>query len=455
MFNDLSSRLDKVFRNLKGKGKLTEKNIKDSLREIRMALLEADVNYKIVKKFVKDIEEQCLGQEVMKSLTPGQQVVKIVNDELTKLMDTDGFEVKLHDNKINKIMLVGLQGSGKTTACSKLATHFRKQKNIFPAMVACDVYRPAAIHQLEVLGKEIGVPVHSNLESKDVVKIAKDALAIANQQNHNAVIFDTAGRLHIDAEMMDEVARLKDFLKPDYIFFVADAMTGQDAVNVAKEFHDKLDFSGVILTKLDGDSRGGAALSIKAITEKPIAYVGIGERPSDLEVFYADRMASRILGMGDVLTLIEKAETTMNEEEAEKLAKKLKKNQFDLDDFLKQLQQIKKMGPLEGLLKMIPGMNSKALANVNMSGKELVHIEAIIYSMTLKERSDPKIINGSRRLRIAEGSGRSVQEVNKLLKQFNQMKDMIKKMNNPKMMKKMAKMGGKGGMPDIPGMPKL
>jgi len=454
MFNDLSSRLDKVFRNLKGKGKLSEKNIKDSLREIRMALLEADVNYKIVKDFVKNIEEQCLGQEVMKSLTPGQQVVKIVNNELTNLMDTGGFEVKLHDNKLNKIMLVGLQGSGKTTACSKLATYFRKQKNIFPAMVACDVYRPAAIHQLEVLGKEIGIPVYSNTESKDVIKIAKDALAQADKNNQNVVIFDTAGRLHIDGEMMEEVQKLKDQVKPDYIFFVADAMTGQDAVTVAKEFHDRLNFDGVILTKLDGDSRGGAALSIKAITNKPIAFVGIGERPSDLEVFYADRMASRILGMGDVLTLIEKAESSLDEEEAEKLAKKLKKNQFDLDDFLKQLQQIKKMGPLEGLLKMIPGMNSKALENVNMSGKELVHIEAIIYSMTLKERAEPKLINGSRRLRIAQGSGRTVQEVNKLLKQFEQMKGMIKKMSNPKAMKQMAKMGGKG-MPDFPGMPKL
>lgn len=454
MFNDLSSRLDKVFRNLKGKGKLSEKNIKDSLREIRMALLEADVNYKIVKNFVSNIEEQCLGQEVMKSLTPGQQVVKIVNDELTKLMDTDGFEVKLHSNKINKIMLVGLQGSGKTTACSKLATHFRKQKNIFPAMVACDVYRPAAIHQLEVLGKEIGIPVYSNTESKDVIKIAKDALAEADRNNNNLVIFDTAGRLHIDGEMMEEVQKLRDTIKPDYIFFVADAMTGQDAVNVSKEFHDRLDFDGVILTKLDGDSRGGAALSIKAITNKPIAFVGVGEKPSDLEVFYADRMASRILGMGDVLTLIEKAESSLDEEEAEKLAKRLKKNQFDLDDFLKQLQQIKKMGPLEGLLKMIPGMNTKALENVNMSGKELVHIEAIIYSMTIKERSEPKLINGSRRLRIANGSGRTVQEVNKLLKQFDQMRGMIKKMNNPKMMKKMSKMGGKG-MPDFPGMPKF
>ncbi len=454
MFNDLSDRLDKVFRNLKGKGKLTEKNIKDSLREIRMALLEADVNYKIVKKFVKDIEEQCLGQEVMKSLTPGQQVVKIVNDELTKLMDTENFEVKLYDNKINKIMLVGLQGSGKTTACSKLATFFRKKKNIMPAMVACDVYRPAAIHQLEVLGKEIGVPVHSNLETKDVVKIAKDALQIADLKSQNLVIFDTAGRLHIDEEMMDEVYRLKDFVKPDYIFFVADAMTGQDAVNVAKEFNDKLNFDGVILTKLDGDSRGGASLSIKAVTGKPVAFVGVGEKPSDLEAFYADRMASRILGMGDVLTLIEKAETSLNEQEAEKLAKKLKKNQFDLDDFLKQLQQIKKMGPLENLLKLIPGVNSKALSGANLSGKELIHVEAIITSMTKNERSEPAIINGARRLRIAKGSGRSVQEVNKLLKQFKQMKEMIKKMNNPKMMKKMAKMG-KGGMPNIPGMPNM
>jgi signal recognition particle subunit SRP54 len=455
MFNDLSERLDKVFRNLKGKGKLTEKNIKDSLREIRMALLEADVNYKIVKKFVKDIEEQCLGQEVMKSLTPGQQVVKIVNEELTKLMDTDGFEVKLHDNKMNKIMLVGLQGSGKTTACSKLATFFRKKKNITPSMVACDVYRPAAIHQLEVLGKEIGIPVHSNLDTKDVVEIAREAIAEADRKSQNLVIFDTAGRLHIDEAMMDEVHRLKDFVKPDYIFFVADAMTGQDAVNVAKQFNDRLDFSGVILTKLDGDSRGGAALSIKAITSKPVAFVGVGEKPSDLEAFYADRMASRILGMGDVLTLIEKAESTLNEEEADKLAKKLQKNQFDLDDFLKQLQQIKKMGPLESLLKMIPGVNSKALAGVNLSGKELVHVEAIITSMTKQERRKPEIINGARRLRIANGSGRTVQEVNKLLKQFKQMKDMIKKMNNPKMMKKMqkmSKMGGKG-MPNFPGMP--
>lgn len=453
MFGDLSARLDKVFKNLKGKGKLTEKNIKDSLREIRMALLEADVNYKIVKTFVKDIEAKCLGQEVMQSLSPGQQVVKIVNEQLTQLMDTGGFQVKLHDNKLNKIMLVGLQGSGKTTACSKLATYFRKQKNISPTMVACDVYRPAAIHQLEVLGKEIGIPVLSDLTTKDVVKIATDALKEADKKSSNLVIFDTAGRLHVDVDMMDEVARLKQAIKPDYVFFVADAMTGQDAVNVAKEFHAKLSFDGVILTKLDGDSRGGAALSIKAVTNTPIAFVGVGERPSDFEVFYADRMASRILGMGDVLTLIEKAESSLDEAEAEKLAKKLKKNQFDLDDFLKQLQQIKKMGPLEQLVKMIPGMNAKALEGANLNGNELTHIEAIIYSMTFKERANPQLINGSRRLRISKGSGRTVQEVNKLLKQFKQMKDMLKKFNNPKMMKKMSKMGK--AMPGMPGLPKL
>lgn len=435
MFNSLSDRLDKIFRSLKGKGYLTEDNIKASMREIRMALLEADVNFKIVKNFITEVEKRALGEEVLKSLTPGQQVVKIVYDQLVSLMDTAGFEMKVYNNKLTTVMLVGLQGSGKTTACAKLASLYRK-KGIKPLMAACDVYRPAAIEQLKVLGKQIDIPVVS-AETKDVIKIADAALAFAHKDFSNLLILDTAGRLHIDETMMDEVARLKAHVKPDYIFFVADAMTGQDAVNVASEFYKKLAFDAVILTKLDGDARGGAALSIKAITDKPVAFVGIGEKISDLEVFYPDRMASRILGMGDVLSLIEKAQEAVDLEEEEKLARKMMKNQFTLNDFLKQLQSIKKMGSLESIIRMIPGLGHKLPADLKIDDKALKHVEAIIQSMTDKERERPEIINGNRRLRISKGCGRSVMEINRMLRQFEDMKKMMKKMSTPQGMKQM------------------
>ncbi|HNU54661.1 MAG TPA: signal recognition particle protein [Candidatus Syntrophosphaera sp.] len=441
MFSNLSEKLDKVFRNIRGKGYLTEQNIKDALREIRLALLEADVNFRIVKNFVAEVEKRALGAEVMKSLTPGQQVIKIVHEQLIALMDTEGFELKAYNNKLTKIMLVGLQGSGKTTACAKLALHFRK-KNIKPMMVACDVHRPAAIDQLQILGKQINIPVIAE-DSKDVLRIADTALRQAQKDLINLLVFDTAGRLHIDEVMMDEVVRLKSFVKPDYIFFVADAMTGQEAVNVAKEFYDKLAFDAVILTKLDGDARGGAALSIKAVTERPVAFVGVGEKLNDLEVFHPDRMASRILGMGDVLSLIEKAEEAVDAKESEKLAKKMLKNQFTLNDFLKQLQSIKKMGSLESIIRMIPGLGHKLPADLKIDDNALKHVEAIIQSMTDRERERPDILNGSRRLRIAKGCGRSVMEVNRLLRQFEDMKKMMKKFSTPQGMKDFEKLMSK------------
>lgn len=477
MFNSLSERLDKIFRNLKGVGYLTEQNIKDALREIRLALLEADVNFKIVKNFIIEVEKRALGQEVLKSLTPGQQVIKIVHEQLIVLMDTGGFDLKVYDNKLTKIMLVGLQGSGKTTACAKLAAFYRKKK-IKPMLVACDIYRPAAIHQLQVLGKQLDIPVvapDSNVPAQSgsssaegtwggsgiqpvlkqntdtVLQIAEKALKEAQKDFTNLLIFDTAGRLHIDTDMMNEVELLKAFIKPDYIFFVADAMTGQEAVNVAREFYTKLAFDAVILTKLDGDARGGAALSIKAATDRPVAFVGIGEKTSDLEIFYPDRMASRILGMGDVLSLIEKAEEAFDEQEAEKLAKKMQKNQFTLNDFLAQLQSIKKMGPLDSILKMIPGLAPKLPKDFELDGNALKHVEAIIQSMTNKERERPEILNGSRRLRISKGCGRSVTEINRLLRQFEDMKKMMKKMSSGKMPKGMK--GMSGGLP--PGMNNL
>jgi len=442
MFNSLTDKLEKVFKNLRGMGYLTEQNIKDSMREVRMALLEADVNFKIVKNFVAEVEKRSMGQEVLKSLTPGQQVVKIVHEELIHLMDTEGFELKVYNNKLTKIMLVGLQGSGKTTACAKLALHHRK-KGIKPMMVACDVYRPAAIEQLKILGKQIDIPVVSE-DSKDVIQIAESALKQADKELINLIIFDTAGRLHIDETMMNEVERLKKHVKPDYIFFVADSTTGQDAVTIANEFHKRLDFDAVILTKLDGDARGGAALSIKAVTEKPVAFVGTGEKLSDLEMFHADRMASRILGMGDVLSFIEKAEAMMDQEEEMKLAKKMLKNQFTLNDFLKQMQSIKKMGPLDSLVRMIPGIGSKLPSDVKIDDNALKHVEAIIQSMTHREREKPDILNGSRRLRIAKGSGRTVTEVNRLIRQFEDMKKMMKRFTSGKGMK---------GMPNFPDFP--
>jgi signal recognition particle subunit SRP54 len=443
MFGSLSEKLDKIFRGLKGRGYLTEQNIKDSMREIRMALLEADVNFKIVKNFVSEVEKRALGSEVMKSLTPGQQVVKIVYEQLVALMDTEGFEFKVFDNKLTKVMMVGLQGSGKTTACAKLALMYRK-KNIKPMLAACDIYRPAAIEQLKVLGRQVDIPVVTD-DSKDVIAITDKALRQAQIDFANLLIFDTAGRLHIDSAMMDEVAKMKAHIKPDYIFFVADAMTGQDAVTVAKEFYDKLAFDAVILTKLDGDARGGAALSIKAVTERPVAFVGIGEKVSDLEVFYPDRMASRILGMGDVLTLIEKAEQNLEAEDEAKLARKMLKNQFTLNDFLKQLQSIKKMGSLESILRMIPGLGHKLPADMKIDDNALKHVEAIIQSMTDKEREKPDILNGSRRLRIAKGCGRSVMEVNRLIRQFEDMKKMMKKFSTPKGMKDLENMMNKQG----------
>ncbi len=446
MFENLSERLDKIFRNLRGKGYLTEDNIKAGLREVRLALLEADVNFKIVKNFIAEVEKRALGVEVMKSLTPGQQVVKIVYEQLVNLMDTEGFQFKVYNNRLTKVMLVGLQGSGKTTACAKLAAFYRK-KGIKPMLVACDIYRPAAIDQLKILGKQIGIPVISE-DTKNVLKIADSALSMAEKEMVNLLIFDTAGRLHIDEPIMEEVARLKTHIKPDYIFFVADATTGQDAVTIAKDFYDKLAFDAVILTKLDGDARGGAALSIKAVTGKPVAFVGIGEKISDLEIFYPDRMASRILGMGDVLTLIEKAEEAIDMEAEEKLARKMLKNQFTLNDFLQQLQSIKKMGSLESIIRMIPGLGRKLPADLKIDDKALKHIEAIIQSMTEKEREHPEIINGSRRLRIAKGCGLSVTEVNRLLRQFEEMKKMLKKVNTPQGRKHIERMMG-GNRPEI------
>ena len=434
MFNNLTDKFEIIFKKLRGHGKLSEQNIQDSMREVRRALLEADVNFKIVKNFISEVSKKAVGKEVMKSLTPGHQVVKIVHEQLINLMGTEIFPVKLPDNRLNKIMLVGLQGSGKTTTCAKIANLFRKQ-SFNPMMAACDIYRPAAIHQLQVLGKQLDIPVVADEKSKNVIKIAKTAVKKAEQEDANILIFDTAGRLHIDGKMMKELRDLKQLLKPDFIFFVADAMTGQDAVNVAREFNDQLEFSGIILTKMDSDARGGAALSIKAITNKPIIFVGTGEKITDLEEFYPERMASRILGMGDVLSFIEKAEAAIDVEEAEKLALKLKNNQFTFSDFLSQLQQIQKMGPLDQLMGMIPGMNK--MKNLQVDEKEIKHVEAIIYSMTPEEREKPFLINGSRRYRIAKGSGTSIQQVNRLIKQFNQMKKMMKQFKNPNFMKGM------------------
>lgn len=434
MFNHLTERLDQIFRQLKGHGKLTEQNIQMALREIRRALLEADVNFKVTKQFIDQVGELAIGVEVMKSLTPGHQVVKIVHEQLIELLGGRKFELKLPDNRLNKIMLVGLQGSGKTTTCAKLAARLNN-RNIHPGLVAGDIYRPAAIHQLQVLGKQLEMPVLADDKARNVAKFSRQAMKLASQQNLNLLIFDTAGRLHIDQKMMQELQDIKQEIEPDYIFFVADAMTGQDAVNVAQEFHNLLQFSGVILSKMDSDARGGAALSIRAVTGKPVVFIGTGEKLSDLEEFHPERMAGRILGMGDVLSLIEKAEAMVDAQEAEKLARKMKHNQLTLTDFLQQLQQLRKMGPMEQILNMIPGAGTKSLKNLKVDDKELKHIEAIIYSMTPGEREKPLLINGKRRARIACGSGTSVQDVNKLLRQFEQMKKMMKNFNNPKFLK--------------------
>ena len=436
-FEGLSSRLQEITRKIRGKARITESDLKEMLREVKLALLEADVNYKIVKEFTETIREKALGQDVLKSLTPGQQVIKIVKDELVELLGGTESRVNFSPNPPTVIMLVGLQGSGKTTTAGKLANLFRKQGKK-PLLVACDIYRPAAIQQLQVVGKQLNIPVYSNENSKDVVHIAKQAMSVAMSKMNDVVILDTAGRLHIDEALMDELKNVKAGVKPHEILLVVDAMTGQDAVNVAEKFNEALGIDGVVLTKLDGDTRGGSALSVKKITGKPIKFAATGEKLSDIEVFHPDRMASRILGMGDILSVIEKAEEAFDAEEAEKLEKQLRKKGFDLDDYLAQIRQIKKMGSFSSLLKMIPGMNQ--LKDVKIDDKEFVKIEAIICSMTTAEKRDVRILNGSRRQRIARGSGTSVQEINKFIKSFEMTQKMMKQMKSNKGgLKKMMK----------------
>ena len=436
-FEGLSSRLQEITRKLKGKARITESDLKEVLREVKFALLDADVNYKIVKDFVKVIEEKALGQDVLKSLTPGQQVIKIVKDELVELLGGESSKINFTSNPPTIIMLVGLQGSGKTTTAGKLANLIRKQgKN--PLLVACDVYRPAAIKQLQVVGKQLNVPVYANEQSKDVVMIAKQAINVAMSKLNDVIILDTAGRLHIDEELMQELKNLKSTVRPHEILLVVDSMTGQDAVNVAESFNSNLGIDGVVLTKLDGDTRGGAALSVKKVTGKPIKFAATGEKLSDIEEFHPDRMASRILGMGDVLSIIEKAEETFDEEEALKMEKKLRKQKFDLEDYLAQLRQVKKMGSFSSILKMLPGMGN--LKNIQIDDKEFDKVEAMICSMTLEERRNPKILNGSRRLRIAKGSGTTVQDINKFINSFEMTQKMMKKLTNNKgAMKKMMR----------------
>ena len=435
-FEGLSSRLQDITRKLRGKTRITESDLKEVLREVKLALLEADVNYKIVKDFIKVIEEKALGQDVLKSLTPGQQVVKIVKDELVELLGGEDAKITFTPNPPTVIMLVGLQGSGKTTTSGKLANIIRKQGKK-PLLVACDVYRPAAIKQLQVVGKQLDIPVYANEDTKDVKLIARQAMSVAMSKLNDVVILDTAGRLQIDEALMQELKDLKRDVRPHEILLVVDSMTGQDAVNVASTFNEELGIDGIVLTKLDGDTRGGAALSVKKVTGRPIKYIATGEKLSDIEEFHPDRMAQRILGMGDVLSIIEKAEETFDLEEAEKLEKKLKKQSFDLDDYLAQLRQMKKMGSFSSILKMIPGFN--AMKDVNVDEKEFVRIEAMICSMTKEERRNPKVLNGSRRLRIAKGSGTTVEQLNKFMKTFEMTQKMMKQITSGKGMKKMMK----------------
>ena len=436
-FDGLSARLQEITRKLSGKARISEGDLKEVLREVKLALLEADVNYKIVKDFVKVIEEKAIGQDVLKSLTPGQQVVKIVKDELVSLLGGEESKINFTPNPPTVIMLVGLQGSGKTTTAGKLANIIRKQGKK-PLLVACDVYRPAAIKQLQVVGKQLDIPVYVNEHIRDVKVIAKQAMSQAMSKLNDVVIIDTAGRLQIDEELMQELKDLKANVKPHEILLVVDSMTGQDAVNIADTFNQELGIDGIVLTKLDGDTRGGAALSVKKVTGRPIKFAATGEKLSDIEVFHPERMASRILGMGDVLSIIEKAEETLDLEEAAKLEKKLRKQSFDLDDYLTQLRQMKKMGSFSSILKMLPGMNK--LKDVEVDDKEFVRIEAIICSMTMEERRNPKILNGQRRLRIAKGSGTTVEQINKFMKSFELTQKMMKEMTSNKgMMRKMMK----------------
>lgn len=436
-FEGLSSRLQEITRKLKGKARITENDLKEVTREVKLALLEADVNYKIVKDFVKVIEEKSLGQDVLKSLTPGQQVIKIVKDELVELLGGEDAKLNFTPNPPTVIMLVGLQGSGKTTTAGKLANLVRKQGKK-PLLVACDVYRPAAIKQLQVVGKQLDIPVYANETTKDVNLIAKQALSVAISKLHDVVILDTAGRLQIDEALMQELKDVKKSVKPHEILLVVDSMIGQDAVNIAETFNNEVGIDGIVLTKLDGDTRGGAALSVKKVTGKPIKYIATGEKLSDMEEFHPERMASRILGMGDVLSIIEKAEENFDLSEAEKLEKSIKKNKFDLDDYLAQLRQMKKMGSFSSILKMLPGVGNQ-LSNVEIDDKELARIEAMICSMTKEERRNPKVLNGSRRMRIAKGSGTTVQQLNKFMKTFEMTQSMMKNLKSPKKMKNMMR----------------
>ncbi len=445
MFENLSDRLDRSFKMLKGQGKITEINVAETLKDIRRALLDADVNFKIAKQFTDDVKQKAIGQNVLTAVKPGQLMVKIVKDELTQLMGGTFTDIELK-GKPAVILMAGLQGSGKTTFSGKLANMLKKKKGRNPLLVAGDVYRPAAIDQLKMLGEQIGIPVYTEEGSMDPVKIAKAAIQVAKAKGHDVVIVDTAGRLAVDEQMMNEIAAIKAAINPDEILFVVDSMTGQDAVNTAKEFNDRLDFNGVVLTKLDGDTRGGAALSIRSVVEKPIKFVGTGEKLDALDVFHPERMADRILGMGDIVSLVEKAQEQFDEEEAKRLQKKLAKNTFDFNDFLKQISQIKKMGNLKDVVGMIPGMG-KALKNMDIDDDAFKHIEAIIYSMTPGERENPAIINGTRRKRIASGSGTDVQEVNRLLKQFDETRKMMKMVSQGKnvqrMMSGMQQRGGR------------
>jgi signal recognition particle subunit SRP54 len=437
MFESLSDKFDRAFKILKGHGQITEINVAETLKEVRKALLDADVNFKIAKQFTETVKEKALGANVLTSVSPGQLMIKIVHDELALLMGGSMQEVNLKNNP-SIILMSGLQGSGKTTFSGKLANYLKNKKGKRPLLVACDVYRPAAINQLQVLGEQLGIPVFADIESKNPVDIATRAIKQAKENGNTVVIIDTAGRLAIDEAMMNEIAAVKKAINPDEILFVVDAMTGQDAVNTAKAFNDILNFDGVILTKLDGDTRGGAALSIRYTVDKPIKFIGTGEKMEALDVFYPERMADRILGMGDVVSLVERAQEQFNEEEARKLQKKIAKNQFNFNDFLGQLQQIKKMGNLKDLVGMIPGVG-KALKDADINDDAFKGIEAIIYSMTPKERENPELLNGSRRMRIAKGSGTNIQEVNKLIKQFDDTKKMMKMMGNKEQMAKMMR----------------
>ena len=444
-FESLSNKLAGVFKQLRGKGKLSEKDVKEAMREVRLALLEADVNFKIVKEFVALVTERAVGDEVLRGLNPAQSVIKIVNEELTNLMGSTQSRLSFAPNGPSVFMMVGLQGSGKTTTSGKIAAQLKRQGKS-PLLVACDIYRPAAIKQLQVVAGNLGIPVFEK-GTQSPIKTAAEAVEHAKGHGMDVVIIDTAGRLHIDEELMDELTAIKTAVKPQEILLVIDAMTGQDAVNVAENFSEKIGVDGVVITKLDGDTRGGAALSVRKITGKPIKFVGMGEKVDELEPFHPDRMAGRILGMGDVLTMIDKAQQAISDEDAIALEKKLRKNEFDLDDFLQQMQQLKKMGPLKNILSMIPGMGNHKVDETSINEKAVGHVEAIIRSMTPKERANPAILNGSRKRRIAAGCGRSVQEINRLLKQFEDMKKMMKQFTDS------GKYGKKRGKINFPGMP--